>query len=128
MGLMLGREITNRDLAPILRALLKDLDEVRIGALQSLASTLGLFDSGVRESFLPLLRDFICPSSDGSSSDGDRNWRFRRELAYQLCNCCSLFAAKDLPNYFGSPVFSLLKDKIAAVRAMAVKLVCLNSS
>lgn len=118
MGLLLGTEIANRDLAPILKALLKDLDEVRMGALQNLASTLSLFNPAVRESFLPIIQDFICP---GSSSDGDRNWRFRRELALQLSEACSLYSLGDLPNYFGSPVFSLLKDKIAAVRCMAVK-------
>lgn len=125
LAVMLGEEVTNRDLAPALKALLKDLDEVRIGALRNLAPTLRLFRPAVRDSFLPLLKDFLT-MIPMPSSDGDRNWRFREEVAAQLVSACPLFSPADCLKYIGPPAFALLSDKIAAVRKKALVLVSSN--
>jgi len=122
LALLLGEEITNSDLPQVLRALLTDLDEVRIGALQNLAGTLKLFNTAVRDSFLPFLKNFL-KALPLPSSDGDRNWRFREELAAQLVQICPLYSPADCLKYIGPPAFALLSDKVAAVRQKALPLV-----
>lgn len=123
LATILGEEITNRDIPPVLKGLLKDLDEVRIGALQNLADLLAIFRPSIRDTFLPLLKDFLSPMERFGSNDADRNWRFREELAEQLYLASVHFSPADCLKYIGPPAFSLLSDKIAAVRKKALGLV-----
>lgn len=45
MALILGDEITHRDLVPVFDGFLKDLDEVKIGVLKHLADFLRVRDT-----------------------------------------------------------------------------------
>lgn len=55
MALILGDEITHRDLVPVFDGFLKDLDEVKIGVLKHLADFLR-----VRDDVLKYTKDLIC--------------------------------------------------------------------
>ena len=55
LGVILGEEIAAEDLVPIFDGFIKDLDEVRIGALKHLANFLSLLSEVTRNAYLPRL-------------------------------------------------------------------------
>jgi hypothetical protein len=56
-------------------------------------------------------------------TDNEWNWRFREELAQQLLAAVSLFTAEDIRKHLTPIAISLLLDKVAAVRQVALCLV-----
>ncbi|XP_056002865.1 serine/threonine-protein phosphatase 4 regulatory subunit 1-like isoform X4 [Ostrea edulis] len=68
MAIILGDEITHRDLVPVFDGFLKDLDEVKIGVLKHLADFLRAVDHDLRAVFLG--RDQSAPFADLSIADG----------------------------------------------------------
>merc|ERR1719427_2209917 len=72
LGVILGEEIAAADLVPIFDGFIKDLDEVRIGALKHLSNFLALLASDARNDFLSRLGEFL-------KMLNERNWRFRLE-------------------------------------------------
>lgn len=113
---ILGEDIATKDLAPIFNGFIKDLDEVRIGALQHLAKFLKLLKPVARNRFLPRLKEFL-------DTDNDRNWRYREELAEQLRLSMSLYSSADWLVHLAPLATTLLCDKVAAVRQKALVLV-----
>jgi len=112
LGVILGEEIAAEDLVPIFDGFIKDLDEVRIGALKHLSSFLELLSVPARNAYLPRLGEFL-------KMDNERNWRFRLELTEQLGQMLSLFTAQDVREHLGPIVLELVQDKVAAVRIAA---------
>jgi len=112
LGVILGEEIAAEDLVPIFDGFIKDLDEVRIGALKHLSNFLALLATEARNAYLPRLGEFL-------KMDNERNWRFRLELTEQLGHMLGLFSATDVREHMGPIVLQLVQDKVAAVRVAA---------
>lgn len=113
---LVGEEIASRDLAPIFESSIKDLDEVKVGAVEHLADFLKLVQPETRKAFLPRLRDFL-------ETEFDFNWRYREEFGEQLRLLIKLFGPSDWLEFFKPLATLLLCDKVAAVRQKAVSLV-----
>ncbi|KAK6626881.1 hypothetical protein RUM44_009358 [Polyplax serrata] len=112
---LVGEEIASRDLAPIFESSIKDLDEVKVGAVEHLADFLKLVQPETRKAFLPRLRDFL-------ETEFDFNWRYREEFGEQLRLLIKLFGPSDWLEFFKPLATLLLCDKVAAVRQKAVSL------
>jgi len=112
LGVILGQDIAAGDLVPIFDGFIKDLDEVRIGALKHLANFLSLLPDETRNTYLPRLEEFL-------KMDNERNWRFRLELTEQLGKMMPLFTPNDIREYLAPMLSQLVQDKVAAVRTAA---------
>ena len=144
---ILGEELTAKDLVPIYTGLIKDLDEVRIGALKHLADFVKVnFDVSMNHSkclFSQVCRALmsshgfqLLPSSERKSfltqfemflvTDNEWNWRFREELAQQLLRIIPLYSPQETCTHLVPVAISLLRDKVAAVRSVALNLVSLR--
>ncbi|XP_069112573.1 serine/threonine-protein phosphatase 4 regulatory subunit 1-like isoform X2 [Argopecten irradians] len=115
MALILGEEITHRDLVPVFDGFLKDLDEVRIGVLKHLADFLRLLKPNMRQQYLTKVECFM-------NTDNCRNWRFRLELADQLMLMSELFSAHEVSHYLLPLGITLAEDKVSEVRQAAFRL------
>ncbi|XP_060601846.1 LOW QUALITY PROTEIN: serine/threonine-protein phosphatase 4 regulatory subunit 1-like [Ruditapes philippinarum] len=116
LAVILGEDITHRDLVPVFDGFLKDLDEVRIGILRHLADFLRLLHPDVRRQYLLKVQDFM-------NVDNSRNWRFRLELAEQLVLISELYSASEVSDYLLPMGLALAEDKVSEVRADAYHLV-----
>lgn len=116
VAMILGEELSAQDLLPIYDGFIKDLDEVRIGALKHLAIFLKVLKPEDRSQFLPRLQAFL-------SMDNEWNWRFREEVASQFLQAIPLYTTVDVSTHIAPLSFPLLVDKVAAVRQMALELV-----
>lgn len=113
---ILGEDLTASELVPVFNGFLKDLDDVRIGVLRHLADFLQLLKPEVRGIYLYQLTDFL-------TIDNSRDWRFRFELAHQLCSIIELYNADDINRYICPISVRLATDKVVAVQEEAIKLV-----
>lgn len=116
IAIILGEELAASDLVPIYNGFIKDLDEVRIGVLKHLATFLKILKPVDRRDYLPVLKEFL-------TTDNESNWRFREELATQLLEVVNLFCATDVKHHIVPLSLQLLRDKVAAVRHVALSLV-----
>ncbi|XP_023712564.1 serine/threonine-protein phosphatase 4 regulatory subunit 1 isoform X3 [Cryptotermes secundus] len=116
LAVILGEDLATKDLVPVFNGFIKDLDEVRIGALRHLAEFLKLLRPPDRNVYLPRLSEFLV-------TDNEWNWRFREELADQLLAAVSLFTPEDTRKHLTPIAISLLLDKVAAVRQVSLCLV-----
>lgn len=112
----MGKDIASNDLAPIFEGFLRDLDEVKMGALEHLADFLKLVSPSARKAFLPRLTEFL-------ATDIDHNWRYREEFGEQLKHLIDLLKPSDSFEFLAPLAFLLLSDRVAAVRQKAVFLV-----
>ena len=112
LALIVGTEITCRDLVPIFNGFLKDLDEVRIGVLKHLSDFLRLLTTDVRDMYLEKINEFL-------TTDNTRNWRFREELAMQMVPILELFSPEDVSKHFIPIAIELAEDKVSQVRHRA---------
>ncbi|PIK63051.1 putative serine/threonine-protein phosphatase 4 regulatory subunit 1 [Apostichopus japonicus] len=116
MALILGDEITSLDLVPIFNGFLKDLDEVRIGVLKHFADFVKLLRPQLRQQYLNRMNDFL-------TTDNQRNWRFRLELAEQLIDMCDFYSPREVYDNILHIAMELACDRVADVRFMAYKLI-----
>ncbi|XP_030831729.1 serine/threonine-protein phosphatase 4 regulatory subunit 1 isoform X3 [Strongylocentrotus purpuratus] len=115
MALILGDSITSSDLVPIFNGFLRDLDEVRIGVLKHFADFVKLLQPELRRQYLNRMTDFL-------TTDNQRNWRFRLELAEQLILLCDLYDPSDVCDNILPIAMSLAGDRVADVRFTSYKL------
>ncbi|XP_064598728.1 LOW QUALITY PROTEIN: serine/threonine-protein phosphatase 4 regulatory subunit 1-like [Liolophura sinensis] len=115
LALIVGEDITHEDLVPVFDGFLKDLDEVRVGVLKHFSDFLRLLRPEVRQSYLPRVQDFL-------TTDNQRNWRFRMELADQLILLCELFTGRDICEHLIPVAMTLVGDKVAEVRQISCRL------
>ncbi|XP_031552606.1 serine/threonine-protein phosphatase 4 regulatory subunit 1-like isoform X2 [Actinia tenebrosa] len=113
---VLGEEMTRIELVPIFNSFLKDLDEVRIGVLKHLADFIELLPVDNRLDYLPVLVDFL-------TTDNNRNWRFRHELAEQLMRISRFYNASCIQQFICPIAITLATDRVADVRTIAFKLI-----
>ncbi len=104
MSLILGSDLTTRDLLPIFLSFMKDLDEVRFGILQNLASFLKLLLRPQQQGILPKISEFL-------KMDNNRNWRFRYTLAKQIIELANLYNVSEIREYLLPIGLVLLVDK-----------------
>ncbi|XP_044014791.1 serine/threonine-protein phosphatase 4 regulatory subunit 1-like isoform X2 [Aphidius gifuensis] len=116
VAMILGEELSSQDLLPIYDGFIKDLDEVRIGALKHLSTFLKVLNPTDRCFFLPRLKAFL-------AMDNEWNWRFREEAAHKFLEAIPLFKPRDVYTFIMPLSFPLLNDKVSAVRHMARALV-----
>ncbi|XP_017792094.1 PREDICTED: serine/threonine-protein phosphatase 4 regulatory subunit 1-like isoform X3 [Habropoda laboriosa] len=116
LATILGQELTTTDLVPIYDGFIKDLDEVRIGVLKHLSTFLKILKPVDRRQYLPRLKEFL-------ATDNESNWRFREDLATQLLEIVNLFGPVDVERHIVPLSLKLLRDKVAAVRHVALSLV-----
>eukprot|EP01122_Echinamoeba_exundans_P007798 TRINITY_DN2473_c0_g1_i1.p1 TRINITY_DN2473_c0_g1~~TRINITY_DN2473_c0_g1_i1.p1 ORF type:complete len:587 (-),score=154.87 TRINITY_DN2473_c0_g1_i1:119-1879(-) len=108
---ILGTDLTEAALLPVLEAFLKDLEEVKVGAITHLAEFFGVLSPAVREEFLHVLDDI----------QKDTSWRFRKLLAKQLGDLSMLYSS-DVVSDSVVPIFlALLQDTVVAVRKPLIK-------
>eukprot|EP00961_Rhodomonas_salina_P061646 827647-Rhodomonas_salina.2 len=110
IALILGPELTKEALLPALDVFLKDLDEVKVGALQNLSKLLGVLEPAARSNYVSL----IC--SLEMESD---NWRFRQLLAQQLGELFQLFDESVVQSELYPIFMKLSRDPVAEVRNAA---------
>ncbi|XP_018093741.1 serine/threonine-protein phosphatase 4 regulatory subunit 1 isoform X2 [Xenopus laevis] len=116
LAVILGDKNTAADLVPIFNGFLKDLDEVRIGVLKHLYDFLKLLHADMRREYLYQLQEFL-------TTDNNRNWRFRYELAEQLILILELYNPRDVYDYLPSIAMTLCSDKVSEVRRISYKLI-----
>ncbi|KAE8574465.1 hypothetical protein XENTR_v10003441 [Xenopus tropicalis] len=116
LAVILGDQLTAADLVPIFNGFLKDLDEVRIGVLKHLYDFLKLLHADMRREYLYQLQEFL-------TTDNNRNWRFRYELAEQLILILELYNPRDVYDYLRSIAMTLCSDKVSEVRWISYKLI-----
>lgn len=116
VAMILGDELSGRDLVPIYEGFIKDLDEVRIGALKNLAAFLEVVKPEHRTPILVKLGAFL-------PTDTVYNWRYRKVLADQLSEVILLFKPCNVAYNIAPVALQLLHDKVAAVRKAAIELV-----
>ncbi|XP_032233174.2 serine/threonine-protein phosphatase 4 regulatory subunit 1 [Nematostella vectensis] len=113
---VLGEDLTKTELVPTFNSFLKDLDEVRIGVLKHLADFIKLLPLDVRVGYLPVLVEFL-------STDNNRNWRFRQELAEQLMYLSDLYTPAAVQQFICPIAITLATDRVADVRTIAFRLI-----
>ena len=110
---ILGPELAEQDLVPAFDLYLRDVDEVKAGAVRSLAPFLSaLGPSRAREAYLPVLDELV-------RSAMPHNWRFRKMLASQLPALCQLFSPESMHEAIAPFALLLLADPVAEVREEA---------
>jgi serine/threonine-protein phosphatase 4 regulatory subunit 1 len=112
MARLLGPEAADADLAPALDLFLRDVDEVRAGALRSLGAFLAALPPAARERYAPVLVEVHATAPPAA-------WRVRRTLAGQLASIVPLVSAAALQSSLVPLTRVLLADTVAAVREEA---------
>ena len=88
---------------------LKDVDDVKLGVVSSLAKFLAALPLEYRESYLPVLEEILHSSSE-------HNWRMRHLLAKQLVLISEIFSAPATCSVIVSVVVKMLADSVSVVR------------
>jgi serine/threonine-protein phosphatase 4 regulatory subunit 1 len=106
---ILGPVKSEKELLNAFDTLLHDIDEVRVGVVENLATFLQALDNPCRESFLVVMSEIL-------EGVGRRNWRFRLLLANQLGTFGTLFSPPATVSVIQSLTFKMLNDPVANVR------------
>lgn len=113
IAIIIEKEYAARDLVPIYNDFIKDLDEVRIGALKHFSTFLTVLSPEDRNQYLPKLDNFLI-------NDNKWNWRLREELVKQLSDIIHLYQRLEVAQYIAPLLLHLMQDTIAAVRQEAL--------
>eukprot|EP00127_Corallochytrium_limacisporum_P000517 Clim_evm19s15 gene=Clim_evmTU19s15 len=109
---ILGTEIAERDLIPVFNTFIKDLDEVKVGAINHMAEFLEMLTPEKRQEYLPTLKEL-------QEGENRHNWRFRKMLSEQLIQLHGLFTAQDVLTYIAPVAFHMANDSVHCVRRVA---------
>lgn len=104
---ILGPEQTESELLGTLDLFLRDLDEVKVGAVRGLAAFMSVVSITVRRTYLPVLMEINADSV---------NWRLRKLVAKQLGEVAVLFAPVDIHQYILPLASQLYRDPVWSVR------------
>ena len=119
IAIIIEKEYAARDLVPIFNGFIKDLDEVKIGALKHFSTFLKVLSPQDRMQYLPKLNDFLI-------TDSKWNWRLREELVKQLSEIIHLYQRNDVTQYISPLLLHLMQDRVAAVRHESLDAVSIN--
>ncbi|KUF97299.1 ATP-binding Cassette (ABC) Superfamily [Phytophthora nicotianae] len=106
---ILGRGITETQLATAFDSYLHDVQDVRLGVMLHFADFLENVSPSFRESYLPVLAEF-------DSFDNTTKWRFREVLSGQLAQLCHTFTPEATFSVIYPLVFKLVTDPVSVVR------------
>lgn len=112
MARMLGPDIAEADLCPAMDLYLKDVEEVRQGALRGIGPFIAALPQAARERYAAELEEL-------RRSAMPHAWRFRRILASQLSPLVPSFTTASLVNHLMPLAVSLLADSVWIVREEA---------
>lgn len=112
---ILGQDLSETVLARAFEQFLKDLDEVKIGAVSNLTKFMEQLSGKMRTKYLQM----IC-----NLPEENENWRIRQELGKQLGSLCQLFTAQQVRAQMLALVYALYNDPFAEVRNAAIPSVC----
>jgi serine/threonine-protein phosphatase 4 regulatory subunit 1 len=118
IAIIIEKEYAARDLIPIYNGFIKDLDEVRIGALKNFSTFLTVLSPEDRAQYLSKFDTFLI-------NDNKWNWRLREELVKQLSDIIYLYQRIEVAQYIAPLLLHLMQDTIAAVRQEALDAVSL---
>jgi serine/threonine-protein phosphatase 4 regulatory subunit 1 len=108
---ILGREITERVLSEPFELFLRDLDEVKIGAISNVSVFLQNLFLQKREQYVPM----IC-----SLPKQTDNWRIRARISKQVGDMAMLVSVKCVKEVLIKSIKEFLNDPFASVRKQAV--------
>ncbi|KRX94154.1 Serine/threonine-protein phosphatase 4 regulatory subunit 1, partial [Trichinella pseudospiralis] len=109
LAMILGPEISERDLVPIfIRLMRDDMDVVRMGALEHLYEFILHLELSGRRPVVANLSAFL-------ESSSPTNWRFRQQFVDQLALICSLSTLDDVNRYLSPISLTLAIDKVAEI-------------
>ena len=114
---ILGREHTEECLCEqVFDVFIKDLDEVRVGALKNFAGFMKVLSAEKRKAYLEVLTQrYIEEDNVG------RDWRVRDILATQLGPLCDILELADITETLEPTFFNFATDPVANVRNSAHK-------
>jgi serine/threonine-protein phosphatase 4 regulatory subunit 1 len=113
VALVLGPDITDRDLLMTFELFFKDLDEVRTGIIANIAQLFAAMHPSRRLLYIDVLWDI--------QREANHNWRLRYTLATQLLPLCRLYPIDVLCTTILPLALSLIDDHVAEVRLCAVQ-------
>ena len=112
---ILGPELTESDLLPILFHFLQDISDVAEGALQNLPQILQALKFEQRDQYVELFVD----AQNKVEKINVANWRYRQTLALQIIDFAKLISAFKLDQFYAPKFFELCLDEVAEVREVA---------
>jgi serine/threonine-protein phosphatase 4 regulatory subunit 1 len=108
---IVGTEITEKTLTQAFELFLKDLDEVKIGMIGSLAKFVSVLSDSYRAQYLPV----ICAIPEQTD-----NWRIRSEVSQQLGDIAELIPADMVRKELLKVLYQLYDDPFAEVRKRSI--------
>eukprot|EP00041_Stephanoeca_diplocostata_P034741 m.1200351 g.1200351 ORF g.1200351 m.1200351 type:complete len:971 (+) comp24573_c0_seq1:218-3130(+) len=112
-ALILGKEITEKDLLPNFANFLKDWEEVTDGAITHVADFIQVISPDLRPAFLSALLSINVQSN---------NWRRRLAISEQLLVVLPVFPGAVVEQHICPAALSLAQDPVACVKRQACKM------
>ena len=109
---ILGPELTESDLLPILFHFLQDIADVAEGALMNLPQILRVLKTEQRDQYIESFVD----AQNKVEKTNVANWRYRQQLALQIIDFSKLISSAKLDQYYAPKFFELCLDEVAEVR------------
>lgn len=106
---ILGPKLAEKELLTTFEFFLRDLDEVKVGAIRYVSKFLACLEPATRESYLPVLQEI-------QNCTSPLNWRFRYLLAEQLTDLTQLFSSAATFSVVTPLATLLLQDPVGSVR------------
>lgn len=103
---VIGEDLTETDLLEYFDSLIKDLEDVRIGAIEHMSEFMSRVPTTRRALMLSFLKDI----------PQEPNWRIRRSIAKQLSGLTALYPLQDVIETFIPLYEKLFKDPVYQVR------------
>lgn len=107
---ILGTALAEQHLLGAFELLVRDLDEVRVGVLQSLAQFVAVLSPDARVRYLALVVEI---------KEAAENWRFRELIADQFAGLASLYQPDVVAERLVPVLLQLCEDSVASVRDVA---------
>lgn len=104
-----GPERVEKELLFAFDYFLRDVEDIRMGVLQSMAKFLATLSPATRHTYLPVLCEMVTRTTAAQ-------WRPRETLAGQIPALLPLFPVEALHTIFSPLCFALLEDPVASVR------------
>ena len=105
---ILGPQMTESELLPVLFHFMKDVNEVRDGVMLSLPELVAQLEVGQREAYVDKIA--------GAWVTNEEDWRKRKMQALQIGKLASLIEPSVFEKHFIDQFFQMCEDQVAHVR------------
>ena len=112
---ILGPEVTESDLLPVIFHFLQDIVDVAEGALENLPQILQVLKNEQRDEYIELFID----AQNKVEKNNQAQWRQRAQLANQIKDFADLISAEKLHQFYVPKFFDFCLDDVAQVREEA---------